>query len=336
MQNNDVFIIAEIAQAHDGSLGIAHSYIDALKGIGVDAIKFQIHIAEAESSIYEAFRIKFSLEDATRYDYWKRMEFTPEQWAGLKKHCEESGMEFMASPFSNAAVNLLEKLEVKKYKIGSGEVSNLLMLEKIAKIGKPVILSSGMSSFEELDAAVDVLKSNNCSFSVLQCTTAYPSKPEEWGLNVMQELKRRYNVPVGFSDHSGDIYACLAASALNAEILEFHVVFNKEMFGPDAPASITMDQVKILVKGIRQIEKSLNNPVKKDDTLAFTDLKNMFEKSLAVNRDLKAGTVITPEMLEAKKPKGYGIPASDFLTVIGKTLKNELKTWSFLKNDDII
>ncbi len=150
MKKTDVFIIAEIAQAHDGSLGIAHSFIDALKDTGVDAVKFQVHIAEAESSIYEPFRVKFSYEDATRYDYWKRMEFEPYQWSGLKKHCEECGLEFMASVFSNAAVDLLEKLGVKRYKIGSGEVSNLLLLDKIAYTGKPVILSSGMSSYEEL------------------------------------------------------------------------------------------------------------------------------------------------------------------------------------------
>src|SRR6476620_1801526 len=128
-------IIAEIAQAHEGSLGIAHSYIDALKPTGVNVVKFQTHIAAAESSAFEPFRVKFSFEDETRYDYWKRMEFTPEQWAGLKKHCEDCGLEFISSPFSNAAVDLLESLNVKRYKIGSGEVTNRLMMEKIAKTG---------------------------------------------------------------------------------------------------------------------------------------------------------------------------------------------------------
>ncbi|WP_311196036.1 N-acetylneuraminate synthase family protein [Antarcticibacterium sp. 1MA-6-2] len=129
-----MFIIAEIAQAHDGFLGIAHSYIDALSKTGVDAVKFQVHIAEAESSIHEPFRVKFSTQDKSRFDYWKRMEFSVEQWQELRTHCDEAGVEFMASPFSNAAVDLLEKLEVKRYKIGSGEVNNFLMLEKIANI----------------------------------------------------------------------------------------------------------------------------------------------------------------------------------------------------------
>ena len=141
------YIIAEVGQAHEGSLGMALSYIDALAETGVDAVKFQIHIADAESSVYEPFRIKFSQQDKTRFDYWKRMEFSPEEWEILKSRCDEKQVEFLASPFSNEAVDLLEELQVKRYKIGSGEVSNFLLLEKIAKTGKPVILSSGMSSF---------------------------------------------------------------------------------------------------------------------------------------------------------------------------------------------
>src|SRR5690606_6836199 len=152
---------------------------------GVDAVKFQVHIAVAESSEFEPFRIKFSTQDKTRFDYWKRMEFSLEQWQDLKAHSEEVGVEFMASPFSNAAVDLLKKLEVKRYKIGSGEVGNFLMLEKIAATGKPVIISSGMSSFEELDRSVDFLKGKRVDFSILQCTTAYPTQPENYGLNVI-------------------------------------------------------------------------------------------------------------------------------------------------------
>src|SRR6056297_1158094 len=241
-------LIAEIAQAHDGSLGIAHSYIDALADAGVDAVKFQTHIAEAESSRHEPFRTNFSYEDETRFDYWNRMEFTPEQWGGLKKHCDDKNVEFLSSPFSNAAVDLLEKVGVKRYKIGSGEVNNFLLLRKIAETGKPIILSSGMSSFSELNRTMDFLSKYENDLSVLQCTTAYPTNPEQWGLNIITELKKRYDIPVGFSDHSGDIYACLAATSLGAEILEFHAVFDKQLFGPDAKASLTIDKIKRLVR----------------------------------------------------------------------------------------
>ncbi len=331
----NVFLIAEIGQAHDGSLGLAHAYIDAAAETGVDAVKFQTHIAEAESSVYEPFRVKFSYADATRYDYWKRMEFTPEQWAGLKQHCEEKGVAFIASPFSCAAVDLLESIGIQRYKIGSGEISNLLMLKKIAQTGKPIILSSGMSSLTELDETLAFLKPFGNELSLLQCTTAYPTLPAQWGLNVIPVLRERYGLPVGFSDHSGDIFACLAAAVLGASILEFHIVFDKKMFGPDAPSSLTPTQVKMLVQGVRQIQSSLSQPIDKQDNTAFQPLKNIFEKSLAVNKDLPAGHVIAVEDLEAKKPKGYGIPASQFLDVVGKNLTRPLDRYDFLQEEDL-
>lgn len=331
-----MFIIAEIAQAHEGSLGIAHSYIDALAKTGVDAIKFQVHIAEAESSIHEPFRIKFTTQDETRYDYWKRMQFSLEQWKELKAHCHEVGVEFMASPFSNAAVDLLEEVGIKRYKIGSGEVNNFLLLKKIAATGKPIILSSGMSSYEELDETVAFLQNEKIDFSILQCTTSYPTKPEQFGLNVIQELKKRYGVIIGFSDHSARVETCVAATALGAEILEFHAVFSREMFGPDASSSLKIQEVTELVKSVRNIHKALKNPIDKQDNSAFLNLKNIFEKSLAVNKNLKAGHVLSFEDLESKKPKGYGIEASKFEQVIGKKLNHDLQQWDFLNNKDLI
>lgn len=330
-----MYLIAEIGQAHEGSLGIAHSYIDAVATTGVDAIKFQIHIASAESSQHEPFRTHFSFEDETRFDYWKRMEFTTEQWFGLKKHCDEVGLNFIASPFSNAAVELLEKIGIDKYKIGSGEVNNFLVLDQIASTGKPVLLSSGMSSYSELDKSVEFLLQRNIETAILQCTTSYPTTPENWGLNVISELIERYKLPVGYSDHSGDIFSSLYAAVLGAEIIEFHVVFDKRMFGPDSTSSLTFKQVERLVHGIRQLEIANRNPVDKHDNSAFTSLKNIFEKSLAVNKDLPKGHVLQIDDLEAKKPKGYGIDASMYTTVVGKSLKQPLSQWAFLQEQDI-
>jgi N-acetylneuraminate synthase len=328
-------IIAEIGQAHDGSLGTVHAYIDALAETGVNAIKFQMHIAEAESSIHEPFRVKFSKQDASRMDYWKRMEFTFEQWQGIKTHCEHLNMEFMASPFSNAAVGLLEKLNVKRYKIGSGEVNNLLMMKKIAETSKPIILSSGMSSYKEIDKTIHFLKPYGNHLSILQCTTAYPTNPKEWGLNIITELKNKYNVPVGFSDHSGDIYASLAAAVLGSEIFEFHVVFDKRQFGPDTSSSITIEQTKRLVKGIKDIRKSLSHPINKSDNQKFSKLKDIFEKSLAINKGLPKGHVILFSDLEAKKPAKMGIATSKFKNVIGKVLVNNLNKWDFINYEDL-
>ncbi|WP_159947787.1 N-acetylneuraminate synthase family protein [Polaribacter septentrionalilitoris] len=328
-------IIAEIAQAHDGSLGMAHAYIDAVAKTGCNVIKFQTHIAAAESSIHEPFRVKFSKQDATRMEYWKRMEFTLDEWKDIKQHCDQVGLEFMSSPFSNAAVDLLEELGVQRYKVGSGEVNNFVLLEKIAQTGKPVIISSGMSSFEELDKTVSFLKSRGVDYSILQCTTAYPTQPKEFGLNVIQELKSRYQVPIGFSDHSSSIEACIAATALGAETLEFHVVFDKEMFGPDAKASLTMTETTQLVKSVKNIETALQNPVDKSDNSKFDSLKSIFEKSLAVNKNLKVGSVLTFSDLETKKPKGFGILASEYEKVLGRKINKALNKWDFLNDDDL-
>lgn len=326
--------IAEIGQAHDGSLGLAHSFIDALKDTGVDAVKFQTHIAEAESSSKEPFRVKFSYEDQTRFDYWKRMEFTKDQWTGIKKHCEEVNLEFISSPFSNCAVSLLESLDVKRYKIGSGEVNNLLLLEKVARTGKEVLLSSGMSSLEELELATKTIQKHHSNYSILQCTTKYPTKPTDWGLHNLKILKDLFKVRVGFSDHSGQIYAPLFAAAMGAEIIEFHVTYDKKMFGPDSKASLTVNQTKILCEGLCQLESANGAQVQKND-LDFTHLKRIFEKSIAVNKDLEKGMVLTFADLEGKKPSGEGIPASKWEEVIGKVLCRDVSKWEFLNWGDI-
>lgn len=329
------FIIAEIAQAHEGSLGIAHSYIDALAALGVDAVKFQTHIAAAESSPKEQFRVNFSYEDATRYDYWQRMEFTLEQWMGLKQHCDDKNVEFISSPFSIAAVQLLEQVGVKRYKIGSGELTNYLMLDAIAKTGKPIILSSGMSDWHELDATLNFLKPYGNSVSLLQCTTAYPTKPEQWGLSVIEQMKARYHIPVGFSDHSAEIYACLAATALGAEILEFHAVFHHQLFGPDAKASLNLSQIEALVNGVRKIDAALNAPHLKNEASSFNELKMMFGKSLAINKSVKAGHILTIEDLESKKPGDQGIAAKNYQDVIGKKINKDMLSGHFLTLNDI-
>ena len=331
-----VFVIAELGQAHDGSLGILHSYIDAVSQSGADAIKFQTHIAEAESSLQEPFRVNFSYEDETRFDYWKRMSFDKEQWAGIKDHCEEAGLEFMSSPFSIAAVELLESIGINRYKIGSGEINNYLMLERIAQTKKPMILSSGMSSFDELRSCIEFLKPYGNDLTVLQCTTNYPTTPANIGLNVISEIANEFeNVTVGFSDHSGTIYSGMAAVALGAKMLEFHVVFDKRMFGPDTKASLTIDQAAELINGVRFIEECLDNPVDKNDTNAYSDLKRIFEKSLAVNKDLPVGHVIAQEDLESKKPHEAGITARDYKLVLGKKLNKEKAQYTFLQETDL-
>lgn len=327
-------IIAEIGQAHDGSVGILHSYIDVLAQTGVDAVKFQLHIAQAESSPHEPFRVPFSYVDASRYDYWQRMELPPQQWRTVKEHCDRAGVEFLVSPFSVAAVELLEQLDIERYKIGSGEIGNFLMLDRIARTGKPVILSSGLSGFDDLDAATAFLAERGVPYSILQCTTRYPTEPEDLGLNVLAELRQRYRVPVGFSDHSGKPWVAHAAAALGAEIIEFHAVFDRRMFGPDAAASLTIDEIAQVVEGIRYIGAALDAPVDKNRP-PDGDLQTMFGKSLAVNRALPAGHTLEIGDLESKKPGDRGIPSRDFERVLGRKLSCALSQWAFLCDEDL-
>jgi N-acetylneuraminate synthase len=313
-------IIGEVAQAHDGSLGTAHAFIDAIAKAGADAIKFQTHIASAESTPAEPWRVKFSRQDVTRYDYWRRMEFTEEQWHGLKQHADEKGLLFMSSPFSVEAVDLLVRVGVPGWKIASGEMSNDPMLDAIVRTGLPVLLSSGMSSWKELDEVVARVRLSAVPFGVMQCTTAYPCPPEKIGLNLLEEMRSRYGCPVGLSDHSGTIYPGLAAAAVGAELLEIHVTLSREMFGPDVPASVTTAELRQLVDGIRFIEKMRANPVDKDAMAELgAPLRQLFTKSIVAARDLPEGTILGPEHLALKKP-GTGMAAQKLNLVLGRRL----------------
>ncbi len=332
--NRPCLIVAEIAQTHDGSLGTAHAYIDAVARTGAQAIKFQTHIAAAESTPGEPWRVKFSPQDETRYDYWKRMEFTPEQWAGLAEHARRKGLIFLSSAFSFEAVELLEELDVPAWKVGAGEISNLPLIRRMAETGKPVILSSGMSDWDELDAAVNCVRQAGAKVAVLQCTTAYPCPPEKLGLNVIEQLEDRYHCPVGLSDHSGTIYAGIAAATIGGRIIEVHVAFSRECFGPDVSSSITISELSRLVEGVRFVERALNNPVDKTDMAkGMTDLRLTFGKSVVARRDLPAGHVLTINDLALKKP-GTGIAPSRIHELIGKKLAAGVKTDQLLSETD--
>lgn len=329
-----MYYIAEIGLAHDGSLGIAHSYIDALARTGIDAVKFQMHLADYESSSYEKFRVNFSFEDSTRFDYWKRTSFTIDQWIGLKEHCERLDMDFLLSPFSIEACKRMETMGLNTFKIGSGELSNFLMLDHLNKKGNKIILSSGLSNYNDLDKALnrlDLVEKKN--ITLLQCTTSYPTKPEEWGLNNITLFKDKYkDITIGYSDHSGEIFSALAAITLGAQVVEFHTVFDKKMFGPDSKASLTINEIKQLVKGGDMIDNSLKCPIDKDEALDI-NLSDLFGKTLAVNKDLNKGETIKVFDLESKKPAKMGISAKDYENIINKTLARDIKAGDFLKYD---
>lgn len=328
-----VFLVAEVAQAHDGSLGILHSFIDACAAAKADAVKFQLHIAEAESSAEEPFRVPFSFVDATRFDYWQRMSFSEEQWAGVKAHCGKVGIEFLATPFSNAAVDLLERLGVVRYKIGSGDATNELLVERIVRTGKEAILSTGLATLPEIKRTVERLRLNGVA--VLQCTTRYPTKAEDVGLGAIPLLRKTFNCPAGLSDHSGTVHAGIAAAAVGASVVEVHVTFDRRMFGPDAAASLTIDELAQMVSGVRFVERARGGDVGKALTPEIDRLRETFGRTLSVNRDLPQGHVVAFEDLEAKKPAARGLPVTNLKQVLGRRLKRSKARWEFLREDDL-
>jgi N,N'-diacetyllegionaminate synthase len=334
-QGQCCFLIAEIGQAHDGSLGIAHSYIDAIAESGVDAIKFQTHIAEAESTLQDQFRTNFSYEDANRYDYWKRMEFTEQQWIGLKEHCDRVGLIFLSSPFSVEAVELLDRVGVPAWKVGSGEINNSLILEAMLKTSKPILLSTGMSSWRELDKSITILLEKKADYAIFQCTSKYPTSLKEIGLNVLRDMRNKYNVPIGLSDHSGTTSVPFSAIANNADILEFHIVFNKKMFGPDARSSLNLEQLNQVVKFRNDNFKIESHPVDKDGMAKeLTSMKALFNKSLVLSKSLEKGSTLKKEDLTAKKP-GTGIPVQEIDLCIGRRIINDQVVGHILSWDDL-
>ncbi|MDH3740700.1 MAG: N-acetylneuraminate synthase family protein [Hyphomicrobiales bacterium] len=328
-------VIAEVAQAHDGSLGTAHAYIDAAARAGADAIKFQTHIASAESTPHEPWRVKFSAQDETRYDYWQRMEFTPEQWAGLKRHADDAGLLFLSSAFSLEAVELLKTVGVAGWKVASGEITNIEMLSAMAATGQPVLVSTGMSDFAEIGVAVEVVREHDAPLCVFQCTTQYPSPPEAIGLNVLGELRDRFGCAVGLSDHSGTIFPGLAAASLGVEAIEVHIALSRDAFGPDVVASLTPAEMAQLVSGVRFIETMNAHPADKTSVPgSVLENRKIFLKSVVASGDLAAGTVLERRHLAAKKP-GTGVPAAKLADFVGRTLARDVSRDQLLQFEDL-
>ena len=331
-----VLVIAEVAQAHDGSLGTAHAYIDAVAKAGADVVKFQTHIASAESTPAEPWRVRFSPREESRYEYWKRMEFSEAEWLGLRKHALKAGVDFLSSPFSLEALEMLERVGVMGWKVASGEVKNLGMLNRMAATHLPLLLSTGMSPLSEIDEAVALLRDRGVQdLTVMQCTSSYPTPPEKVGLNLLPVLRERYRCAVGLSDHSGTIWPSLAAVTLGADVVEVHVTFSKDAFGPDVPASVTIEDLKRLVEGVRFLERARAHPLDKDAAAhELEPMRRLFMKSVVARRALAAGTVLKGVDLAAKKP-GTGIPADRLASLVGRKLARDVAADALLMDEDL-
>ena len=325
-----VLVIAEIGNNHDGSMGQAKALIDAAAEAGADAVKFQTHIADAEMLPSTPTPPHF---DEPRYTFTERMSLTEDQHRELKAYAEERGLIFFSSPFSIEAVELLERVGNPVYKIASGEVTNPPLIRRIAETGKPVIISTGMSGLEEVDAAVAILREHDVPLMVLQCTSNYPCPPEKVNLRAMETLRERYGVPVGLSDHTPDVHTSVAAVALGAVAVEKHFTLSKRLYGPDHHASLTPDELARLVAGVRQVLPALGTGEKERDP-ELDPARATFEKSVVSIGEIAEGATIEATMLTTKRP-GNGIPATRLDEVVGRRAARAIPANELLSEDDL-
>ena len=319
-----IYIIAEIGPNHSGSLDKAIELVDASKKAGADAVKFQFHIPQYESTKDAPPPPYFNKEKP--YEFFERTEFQIQGWFSLRKHVKELGLAFICSPFSIEAADILELMDIDAYKIASGEVTNIPMLEHIAKLGKPVYLSTGMSSYVEIVDALGALGGwrdfTSLDITLMQCSSLYPCPYDKVGLNVIKDLKK-YGLPVGLSDHTKTIYAPIVAVTQGATVIEKHITLTHNMIGPDASFSLTPDKFKEMVDGIRATDIMMDSAVDKDDLSIYKDMKYIFQKSVTSTQDITRGTTVNESMISLKKP-GDGIQPKDFESVIGKVAVKDI------------
>ncbi len=324
-----VFIIAEAGINHDGDIARAHALVDAAADAGVDAVKFQTHLADAEMLNVSDTAVYLN---ESLFGLIKRMELTFEQHVELKQHAERRGLIFLSTPFSREAVDLLEKVGVAAYKVGSGELTNLPLLDHIARCGKPMIVSTGMSDYDEVAASVKFLKSRKAPLALMQCTTQYPAPPEMMHLGVIRRYADAFGVPVGLSDHSQGNYMSFAAVALGATMIERHFTISRSWPGPDQQASLEPEELADLVRGVRRIEVGLDD--RKEASPPERALQALFRESVVAVRAVKRDTKIAREMIWVKRP-GAGIPSSRMEEVIGRVAKRDLKAGDIVHWEDI-
>lgn len=336
---NKPTLVAEVAQAHDGSLGTAHAFIDVVADVGFDAIKFQTHFAHAESTLDEPFRVAFSRQDPDRYSYWKRMEFSPQQWRGLCDHARDRGLLFLSTPFSLEAFRLLEDLDVPAWKMGSGEFRSWELVDAMMETDKPILLSTGMSSWPEIEEMVRRIQQRGNELVLMQCTSMYPTPLENVGLNVLPLFREHFGCMVGLSDHSGALWPALAAMARGVSVIEVHVAMHRRAFGPDVSASLIPDELALLARARNAFVTMDAHPVDKDALAGeMQAVREMFSRSVCVCRPMSAGAALNREDLILKKPGG-GIPGCQVDRLVGRKLvraavPERLLSWNDLEPVD--
>ena len=318
------FVIAEAGVNHNGNLGLALRLVEAAAEAGADAVKFQTFSADrlvtrdAPRASYQSARVG----EGSQHAMLKTLELTEADHRAIQERCAELGLCFLSTPFDEPAADMLERLGVVAFKMPSGELTNLLLLDYIARKKRTIVLSTGMADLDEVTAAVDRVRECGAPLALLQCTSAYPADAASVNLRAMRTMADAFKVPVGLSDHSRGIAVPIAAAALGASIIEKHLTLDRSMTGPDHQASLEPAEFRAMVEGIRDAEAALGDGIKRPSP-AERELAQLVRRSLVAARALPVGHALTAADIVAKRP-GTGLPVGEIDAIVGRRLRREM------------
>lgn len=330
-------MIAEAGVNHNGSLDLALQLVDAAKASGADAVKFQSFRADllaARSAHKAAYQERTVPESESQLEMLRRLQLDAEAHKQILEHCRQVGIEFLSSPFDEESADLLESLGIRMFKVPSGEITNISLLEHLARKKKPMILSTGMSMLGEVEEAVQVIReTEDVPLTLLQCVTEYPAPYGAVNLRAMLTLRQAFGMPVGYSDHTPGIEIAIAAVALGAEVIEKHFTLDRSLPGPDHAASLEPEELRAMVTAIRHVESALGDGVKTPAACEKANI-SVARKSIVAVRAMAAGHVISRSDLMAKRP-GNGLAPKLMKDLVGRTVRtaveqDELIDWRHL------
>jgi N,N'-diacetyllegionaminate synthase len=329
------FVIAEAGVNHNGDVALAAQLVDAAAAAGADCVKFQTFTPSrlVSSSADKAAYQKETTGGGTQREMLEKLALPDDAWPRLLARAQEKGIAFMSTPFDEASADLLVKMGVPALKIGSGELTNHMLLDHVARARLPVLLSTGMASLDEVRAAVDVLRAHGTSLALFHCVSSYPASASDCNLRAMATMRTAFDVPVGFSDHTLGVDVALAAVAMGAELIEKHLTLDTTMAGPDHRASLAPGDFARLVRGIRDVESALGDGVKAPRP-AEIDVRSVARRSLFWARDVAAGAVIVREDIEALRPAG-GMEPGLWRDVVGRTAAASVRAGARLNSEDL-
>ena len=333
-----VFIVAEAGVNHNGDVDLGKKLIDVAKYAEADAVKFQAFKAENVVTKYAekaSYQKETTGPNKSQYNMIKRLELTDEEFKELYNYAKKNNIIFLSSAFDKESVDLLDNLGAPAFKVASGEITNFPLLRYIAEKKKPIILSTGMSTICEIEEALGVIREKGVEDIVLlHCVTSYPAKIENVNLRVIEALRHKFKLPVGFSDHTLGITIPIAAAALGAVLVEKHFTLDRTLPGPDHRASLEPDELKDMIRAIRDVEKALGDGIKKP-TKGEDRIKKVVRRSIVAKMEIPKGTVITEDMLDLKRP-GVGVEPKYLNDIIGKRAKKDIKPDELITFDKLV